>query len=159
PLQPSGLRLVITTSRDGSNLFTKQREAGVVVSKALPTAAAEYPTPLSLPPPFANLKGLGRSYARSYEEEKVSLRDASGDDYSADVGDDDRLSEVSDESDCSSDSSDSSWESDCFITHGSGEIGPRLFTVVGHGDVWGDLVSPPFLGNAVGSAANFGQVM
>lgn len=150
---------MITTSRDGSNLFIKQREAGVVVSKASPTATAEDPTPLSLPPPFASLKGLGRSYDRGYEEQKVSLRDASGDDYSADVGDDDRLSEVSDESDCSSDSSDSSWESDCFITHDSGEIGPRLFTVVGHGDLWGDLVSPPFLGNAVGSAANFGQVM
>ncbi|KAF4687027.1 hypothetical protein FOZ60_004352 [Perkinsus olseni] len=183
-LKASGLRLVITTSRDGSNLFMKQREPGVVASSALPARLPEIPTPLCLPPTFASLKArdgetndLGRSYGRGYEEEEVPLRNGHDDDEDEDVSDDDCLSELSDESDCSSDSSDSeSDESDCFddeedfddediiieledTTHNAGEEGPRLFTSVGHGDAWSDRVMPSFLGDAVVSAANLGQVM
>lgn len=180
---------MITTGKDGSNLFMKQREPGVVVSSSLPTAMLpEDPTPLCLPPTFASLKAhdgetngdLGRACGRGHrEEEEVSLRDEQDGDNDDDISDDECLSELSDESDCSSDSSDSSCESDCFddeddddfddediiieledTTHNTGEEGPRLFTSVGHGDSWGDRVGvASFLGDAVVSAASLGQVM
>ncbi|KAF4665264.1 hypothetical protein FOL47_004688 [Perkinsus chesapeaki] len=186
-LKATGLRLVITTSRDGSNLFTKQREPGVVASSAVRDVTPEDPTPLCLPPTFASLKALDGEtnslgstvYGRAgVEGEEESLRNGHDDDEDDDdISEDDCLSELSDESDCSSDSSDSSCESDCFDDEGEDfddediiieledtdpagatASGPRLFTA-GHNDTWGDRVLPSFLGDAVVSAASLGQVM